>query len=329
VSAPPIELLRCPDCGGALEPGGGPEAFATCPRCLRQFQRIGGVFELVPAGTSKLTDETVKQFGDSWKIHSHLADYQEQQFKDWIAPLAPADFKGKTVIEAGCGKGRHSRIVGNWGPAHLLSMDLSDAVVLAAGNTADQPPVHCLRANLLKLPLASGFADLAFCVGVLHHLENPEAGLLQLWERLNPGGTLCLWVYGREGNGWIIHILDPIRKNITSRIPTRLLRIFAWPLSVFLFILLKLLYAPLTGRGRHYRFWLPYSAYLGYISKYPFREIEHIVLDHLCPPLACYLSRQTLEGWFAKLPGAQTEYRWHNRNSWNVTARKAAAAGGS
>lgn len=327
MSAPPIELLRCPDCEVALEPGSLPDAFAACPLCLRVFHQIGGVYELVPAGMSKLTLDTVKQFGDSWQIHDHLADYQEQQFKDWIAPLEPEAFRGKVVIEAGCGKGRHSRLVGHWNPAHLLSIDLSDAVVLAAGNTADQPQVHCLRADLLHIPVTPSSVDVAFCVGVLHHLENPEAGLLQLWDKLKPGGMLCLWVYGREGNGWIIHGLDPIRKIITSRIPTRLLRFLAWPLAVFLFLLLKLVYGPLTGRGGRYISWLPYSAYLGYISKFPFREIEHIVLDHLCPPLAYYLSRQTLEGWFACLPGARPEFRWHNRNSWNVTARKTVAGG--
>ena len=31
------------------------------------------------------------------------------------------------------------------------------------------------------------------------------------------------------------------------------------------------------------------------------RELEHIVLDHLAPPIAHYLTRQTLEQWFAEL----------------------------
>ena len=71
--------------------------------------------------------------------------------------------------------------------------------------------------------------------------------------------------------------------------------------------------------------WLPYAAYLGYISKFPFREIEHIVLDHLCPPIAHYLSRPVLEEWFSRLGPDQLAFRWHNRNSWNVVARKPGA----
>jgi hypothetical protein len=95
-----------------------------------------------------------------------------------------------------------------------------------------------------------------------------------------------------------------------------------WPLSTLLFVILKVLYAPATGRGQRTVRWLPYSSYLGYISPFPFREIEHIVLDHLCPPVAYYLSRPTLEHWFTELGPNSALYRWHNRNSWTVVARK-------
>ncbi len=322
MSAPSLALLRCPDCGGPLSASGAP-AFARCPGCRREFTEEAGVCDLSPAGSAPLTLKTAAQFGASWRIHDHITGYHDRQFRDWIRPLAPADFAGRVVLEGGCGKGRHSLAIAGWNPARLLSLDLSDAVQLAAHNTADRDNVSCVRANLLRIPVADGVADIAVCVGVLHHLEDPQAGLQELWRTLKPGGTLCLWVYGREGNGWIVHFVDPVRKGITSRIPTRWLRPLLWPLSGFLFLLLKLLYGPLTARGARDIRWLPYSAYLGYISKFPFTEIEHITLDHLCPPIAYYLSRSTLESWVAGLPGAErAEYRWHNRNSWNVVATK-------
>ena len=63
---------------------------------------------------------TVKQFGESWMLHGHLAEYQERQFCDWIAPLESDEIKGKTVLEAGCGKGRHSRLLAAWHPEKLF-----------------------------------------------------------------------------------------------------------------------------------------------------------------------------------------------------------------
>jgi SAM-dependent methyltransferase len=315
--------MRCPDCGP--EAALGPTAEDTtcrCERCGREYHLRSGVLDLAPKHVPRLTQETVRQFGDSWSSHEYLAPYQEKQFLDWIAPLGQGSFEGKTVLEAGCGKGRHTFLMAGFGTEHLLAIDLSDAVLLAAQYTRPFPQVACLRGDLLGLPVASDSMDVAVCLGVLHHLENPAEGLRELWRVLKPGGTLCLWVYGREGNGWIVFLVDPLRKAVTSRIPTKLLRFLLLPTAFTLFAALKLLYGPLTGRGERSVSWLPYSAYLGYISRFPFREVEHIVLDHLCPPIALYLTRKDLEGLVAPLSPATVAFRWHNRNSWNVVATK-------
>lgn len=314
--------IVCPGCKHTLEETA--PAVWRCTSCARVFPVNGGVLELAKAENAmgENAAQTVQQFGDSWQIHDHMEGYYERQFLDWISPLTAADFKGKVILEAGCGKGRHSKTVADFDPERLFSVDLSSAIYLAAANTKGRPAVQCLRADLLDLPLAEASVDLAFCVGVLHHLANPEAGLRQLWKTLKPGGTLCLWVYAREGNGWVVALVDPLRKGITSRIPTKLLRPLAWPLSAFLFLLLMGVYGPATGGGTRAAGWLPYASYLGYISKFPFREIEHIVLDHLCPPIAHYLRKEALEGWFSNLSAKSVTLRWHNRNSWTAVATK-------
>lgn len=303
----------------------------ACAACGRSYPFVDGVLELARDEEARGEEaaQTVRQFGDSWHLHAHVAEYHERQFLDWISPLTPADFAGKAVLEAGCGKGRHTRTVSGWGPAHLFAVDLSRAVYLAAANTQQAPQTHAVRADLLDLPFPDGRFDAVFCVGVLHHLADPEAGLRGLWRILKPGGTLCLWVYAREGNGWVVRLVDPLRRGITSRIPTRLLRILTWPLAVFLYLLLKTLYRPASGHGKRLPGWLPYATYLVYISRFPFREVEHIVLDHLCPPIAHYLRRETLEGWLNALHCQELRMRWHNRNSWNAVAVKPDSPGGS
>jgi len=327
MSLPPDGWVCCPACHKPLTTTDGKEGL-TCAECGLAFPLRGGVLEVATdeQARGESAAQTVHQFGESWRIHDHMAAYYERQFLDWVAPLTASDFRGRTVLEAGCGKGRHSRSVAGWDPEQLLSVDLSSAVYLAAANTAEFPQVSCVRADLLDLPFPDGRFDLVFCVGVLHHLADPQAGLRELWRVLKPGGTLCLWVYAREGNGWIVALVDPVRKGITSRIPTRLLRPLVWPLSAFLFLLLKGLYGPATGRGARAVSWLPYGAYLGYISRFPFREVEHIVLDHLCPPIAHYLRRPTLEEWLKCLDAKEIQCRWHNRNSWAVLAHKGPVA---
>ena len=324
MALPPPETLSCPDCGprAPLQAGAEPEGI-FCPSCGRRFPLLNGVLDVAPKETALETRETVDQFGASWTSHEYLAPYQERQFLDWIAPLEAGAFRDQTVLEAGCGKGRHSFHMAGYGVRRLFALDLSEAVFLAAEYTKAFPAVSCLRGDIHRLPLPDASVDAVVCLGVLHHLRDPEAGLRELWRVLRPGGTLCLWVYAREGNGWIVHLVDPIRKGLTSRIPTKVLRPLLLPLTAVLYGALKLLYGPATGRGARSVSWLPYSAYLGYISRFPLREVEHIVLDHLCPPIALYLSRSTLEGWFGALAPEEVRFRWHNRNSWNVVARKA------
>lgn len=318
-----LDLLTCPDCGPAfpLRPAEEGEGI-TCPQCGRIFVEKGGVLDLAPAHIPSQTVTSVDHFGASWSSHEYLAPYQEQQFLDWLAPLKENDFKGKTALEAGCGKGRHTFLMAGYGTRNLFSVDLSDAVAIAARYTRAFPSVHCVRGDLMKIPLSTASMDIVVCLGVLHHLKDPETGLRELWRVLKPGGTLCLWVYAREGNGWIVHFVDPIRKGITSRLPTKILRPLLLPLTLTLYILLKVFYGPATKKGKNPAGWLPYSSYLGYISKFPFREIEHIVLDHLCPPIAFYLSRDSLEKWFTALKPESIEFRWHNRNSWNIVAKR-------
>lgn len=327
MAIPPLEFLVCPDCHSRLAPPDKEGFTAFCPSCGRGFPYKDGFTDMAPRSVGPLTQKTVVQFGASWKIHDHLADFQHQQFLDWVSPLSGRDFTGKVVLEAGSGKGRHTLIMSGLGPAHLLSIELSDAIFLASANTRECPRTCCIRGDLLQLPIADASVDLVVCLGVLHHLEDPQAGLAELWRKLKGGGSFCLWVYGREGNGWVVHIVDPIRRFFTSKIPTRYLRPILWPLTAFLFLLLKLVYGPATAWGKRPASHLPYSAYLGYISGFPFIEIEHIVLDHLCPPIAYYLSKSTLEGWFAALEAAEISFRWHNRNSWNVVATKQAEPG--
>ena len=58
--------------------------------------------------------------------------------------------------------------------------------------------------------------------------------------RVVPGGRICAWVYGREGNGWIVCLVDPVRKRITSRLPRPALWVLSTVLTIPLHGLLRL-----------------------------------------------------------------------------------------
>ena len=337
------EIFCCPECKSPLK---FQNNSIECEKCKRQFEIKENVFDFSNLEVTEETNKTVKQFGESWKLFSHIEDYHKRQFLNWIDPLKEEDFKDKIVLEAGCGKGRHTVIVSSFKPKELYAVDLSEAIYIAQRNLLSLSNVAAgfnlrssgnstlikgegkivfqptfIRSDLKKLPFCDNSFDLIFCVGVLHHIDKMEDALNEFWRVLKPSGKLLLWVYGREGNGFIIHFVNPIRKTITSKIPTKILKILSFPLTLFLYLILKTIYAPLTNWGKRESF-LFYSSYLGSISPFPFKEIDNIVVDHLCPPIAYYLSKDELEKMVEPLKPSKTQFRWHNKNSWTVLLEK-------
>ena len=116
-----LNFLSCPNCASGLTlnadaPKEAPDGhFMTgelnCASCNSRFPIRDGVPVLLPANLATVKIETASRFAEEWTRWSELRDYYEQEFFDWVAPLTAADFAGQTVLEGGCGKGRHTAIV--------------------------------------------------------------------------------------------------------------------------------------------------------------------------------------------------------------------------
>jgi SAM-dependent methyltransferase/uncharacterized protein YbaR (Trm112 family) len=315
-----LQWLACPECAGDLVLAAakrqGAEiisgAFA-CGGCGRRFAIRGGVPRFSTGDAGGEQEATAEKFGAQWQRFDKLNDRDEAQFIDWIAPVTPAFVKGSLVLEGGCGKGRHTWCLANWGAAAVVAVDLSDAVDVAYRHVAELPNAHVIQADIYKLPLKPVF-DYALSIGVLHHLPRPGDGFAALVEKVRPGGAVSAWVYGREGNGWIVKLVDPVRRGITSKLPSALLYWLSLVPAAIVYLAVKAAYAPLatTTLGRR----LPYRDYLTYIATFGFREIHTIVFDHLTAPTAFYIPGADFEGWFRAAGATQTTVTWHNRNSW-------------
>lgn len=320
-----LQYLACPRCAGELSLEGAVreaeeilEGELRCAKCGAAFPIHKGVPRFADLAADEVQRETAENFGAQWLEFDHVEGHHAQQFLDWIAPVTPDFIRGKLVVEGGCGKGRHTRLIGEWGARDVIGVDLSQAVEAAYKNTRDLPNVHIIQADIYRLPLRPVF-EYAFSVGVLHHLPDPRAGFASLTTRLKAGGAISAWVYGRENNGWIVHIVNPIREHITSKMPMRMLYALSYVPTAILYLALKLVYAPLENTPLSRR--LFYADYLTYIAKFPFREIHNIVHDHLTAPVAFYIPREEFAEWFAEARAEKAEIHWHNQNSWRGFAR--------
>lgn len=316
-----LDWIACPTCrcrlsvthGSALR-GELVHGRLACQGCRAVYPVVRGIPRLLPPHLTVEAALTADRFGYEWTRFDEIRPEYEEQFRGWIAPVTPGDFAGRLVLDAGCGKGRHLRLAAAFGAREVIGLDLGAAVEVAARNTADLDNVHVVQADLTHPPLRAGTLDMVYSIGVLHHLDEPASGVRALAALLAPGGTLVAWLYAREGNAWVLALVDPIRR-VTQRLPPPVVSVLAWLFTVPVWIAVRALYGPVRSRpwlGRR----LPYQSYLSDLAAFPFREIHSITFDQLLAPVAHYMPRGDVERSFAEGRLALRSLRWHHANSW-------------
>ena len=320
-----MELLACPDCGGDLtlntekasDDGEIAAGLLTCQACSHTYPIQRGVPRLLPKSISSVEDKTASAFGWEWQEFTEMHPEYESQFLDWIYPLQPAFFRGKAVLDAGCGIGRHAYHAARYGAKEVVAMDLSAAVETAYANTGHLPNVHVVQGSIYNPPFKraaeGGPFDFIYSIGVLHHLPDPAAGFHSLVTFLKPGGHIFAWVYGHENNAVVHNFINPVRKTLTSHLDPAIVSALAWPLTVALEATVGVYHLLRNTRlVRH----LPSHVYLCSLSQFSFRQNHSIVFDHLVAPVAFYLKREEFEAWFQRDYLGNVGISWRNQNSW-------------
>ena len=299
--------------GGMLQCAGG-----------HQFPVVRGVPRLVESELSGQTDiHTGIKFSESWEQFSRWHHDYIRQFFDWLAPINESFVKDKIVLDAGCGKGRHARVVAECGARVVIATDIGPSVDVAYRNLQNYDNVHVVQGDIKALPVKPIF-EFVYSTGVLHHMDNPALGFKSLYKILNHEGAMAVWVYGRENNWWITSIINPIRQLITSRLPRQVLRVISQLLAAIVYFAARNIYKPWRDL-RTTNSYLPplfYEAYMAYIAKFDFEEIDHIVYDHLVAPVAYYLARDEVKSWAEDTACAFSQIRWHNQNSWTLVVSR-------
>ncbi|HEX8180582.1 MAG TPA: methyltransferase domain-containing protein [Pyrinomonadaceae bacterium] len=331
-----LQYLACPVCGGeivlaavaAREEGRGwtevLEGELACRACARRFAVRRGVPRFVDAErVSPAKAATAANFGWQWQHFTQHDERYAEQLRGWLAPVEPEFFRGKNVLEGGCGKGRHTRLAAEWGARAVVGIDASAAVETAFAATRELEHAHIVQADIYQLPLKRAF-DYAFSVGVLHHLPDPRGGFGALAAKVRPGGHLSAWVYGAENNGWLVRWVSPLRERVTSRISRRALLHLSKLPAALMYTATKLVYGPLARNNVARRAVVPhlfYHDYLCAIAPFGWREQHTIVFDHLVAPVAYYISHAEFADWWRQVGATDVVIGWHNSNSWRGFGR--------
>jgi SAM-dependent methyltransferase len=110
---------------------------------------------------------------------------------------------GSEVLEAGCGVGAQSVILGSRSPgARFTSVDISRESLAEAARRLKQASVTNVRleaADVMDLPFPADTFDHVFVCFLLEHLPEPGRALAALRRVLRPGGTLTV-IEGDHGS---------------------------------------------------------------------------------------------------------------------------------
>ena len=289
-----VVRLRCPRCGEPMSDEGGDGV-----RCAdgHRYARRNGVLDFsreAVAGGS--TDRTFASFGYEWNAFDDVRDEDDQFAEIYFRDVDLGGLAGKVGLDAGCGKGRFTRILA----AHLgaeVALDGSSAVEAAARNLADRPNVTVIRSDLRTAPFAPESFDFISSLGVLHHLDDPFEGFTRLLTYLAPKGQVLLYLYSRPSTTGVRSValsLATALRTVTVRLPHPVLKALSTPIAAPLSLGFVL-----PGRwGQRHRVGplagLPMDTY----RDKPFRSLVLDTFDRLSAPVEYRYVWADLQRWF-------------------------------
>jgi len=213
----------------AIEARGGDLGVRLIRRTLTDLQREAGLAHAVPtSGASPGPEDTV-----SAKVR---AQYEANPYPRWTAPPTPTPAAlidhiralpgvdiGRLpvgplkVLVAGCGTGFEAIDLAWMDPTlAITAMDLSRRSLSYGMRMAQDLGVGTItfqQGDILDLAQAPASFDVATSTGVLHHMDDPVAGLRAIGQAVRPGGVVRVALYSERARSPVVAAHRLIREQ--------------------------------------------------------------------------------------------------------------------
>ena len=172
--------------------------------------QVRAQYEMLPYPPVNPQDER-KRLQQTWTeslpLLNHYCFGGRQSFRDGFRALVAGGGTGDATIYL-------AEQLRNSG-AEVVHLDLSTASIAIARERAairGLTNIRWVHESLLRLPqLDLGRFDYINCSGVLHHLADPDAGLMALQSVLKDDGAMAIMVYGAIARTGVYHVQRMLR----------------------------------------------------------------------------------------------------------------------
>jgi ubiquinone/menaquinone biosynthesis C-methylase UbiE len=182
-------------------------------RQLRVIARLGaeGWFASDPSSNDGAKDpwkRTAQGFDLGWTTTTEGERFEAlkkiaQDRMDQIIHMlgGPAYFKGKEILDSGCGPGRYVDIMRRLDPKRIVGMDQGTRLVsVVRERFKDDPRVTIEQGTAEKLTYPAESFDVVFSNGVIHHTPADLETMLKDHARvLRRGGVMFIMLVGKGG----------------------------------------------------------------------------------------------------------------------------------
>lgn len=237
--------------------------------------------------------KTAESFAFEWKTIYRENDFEKQNFLHFLSPfIKEKQLKGKVTLDIGCGSGRFTKQAALCGAEVAFGSDLGESVEVAYALTKDLPQVCIVQADIYDMPF-HGVADVAYSIGVLHHLPQPQEGFSRLPKTLKKDGKMLIWVYNRRNNARAIYFYEPLRA-VLKHMPKRPLVWLCYPPALAVHAINGVTHLLNKFGAKQLAKKVPFS----YYANFPFNMKLNDAFDVLATPKSNYYYIEEIERWF-------------------------------
>jgi SAM-dependent methyltransferase len=282
------------------------DVIVTLPPDRRPGQAIPSL-----GGPGEFALEIQRTFGREWQAFDRILPEHRQEFEAYFDLVDLSDLADALACDLGCGMGRHSHFLAPW-CRRVVLVDFSEAIFVARRNLADVPGAIFVMADVTDLPFADDCCDLAFSLGVLHHLPVDALDAVRSLRRLSP--RLLVYLYYSLDNRpahfrALLRIVSAVR-GCTARIQGEHLR------SILTAFFAYGIYAPLVAFGR-VAGWVGFDGLVPLADTYMGKSMARIrqdVYDRFFTSIEQRVSRRDIEQLithFATVKVSDAPPYWH------------------